>query len=227
MTRRAARKAANGEGSVYQQKNGLWVAAVTSNGERAVGRAKTRAEAERLRRGFLQRQDSGALIVGPDPTLAVYLDRWLEARRESIKPWTYRGYRTQVRHITAVLGKVKLRALTPEHVVALVRKRMEDGASPKHVRGAHQCLRTALADALRERRVTANVASREMLPRGVLPMVRRYAINPYTEDEARRFLKVANGDRIAALWILALKSGMRQAELLGLPGMTSISGVES
>lgn len=217
MTRRTRKaRAANGQGSVYLQKDGLWAAAVTVNGRRSISRAKTRDEAERLRLGLLRKREEGSLIVGPDPTLALYLDRWLEARREAIKPWTYRGYRTQITHINAVLGEVKLRALTSEHVVVLIRRRMEDGASAKHVRLAHQCLRTALGDPLRERRVSVNVASLELLPRGVLPIVRRHAINPYTELEARQLVEAAKGDRMEALWVLALKSGLRQGELLGL-----------
>ena len=131
MTRRTRKaRAANGQGSVYQQKDGLWAAAVTVNGRRSISRAKTRDEAERLRLGLLRKREEGSLIVGPDPTLAVYLDRWLEARREAIKPWTYHGYRTQITHISAVLGKVKLRALTSEHVAVLVRRRMEDVLRP-------------------------------------------------------------------------------------------------
>ena len=59
-----------------------------------------------------------------------------------------------------------------------------------------------------------NVASLELLPRGVLPIVRRHAINPYTELEARQLVEAAKGDRMEALWVLAWW-GLRQGELLG------------
>jgi integrase len=48
------------------------------------------------------------------------------------------------------------------------------------------------------------------------PRVERYAINPLTPDEARKFLDAIKGDRLAALYSVALTMGLRQGEALGL-----------
>ena len=41
-------------------------------------------------------------------------------------------------------------------------------------------------------------------------------IEPFTPDEARTFIKAVHGERLEALYVLAIATGMRQAELLGL-----------
>jgi integrase len=46
------------------------------------------------------------------------------------------------------------------------------------------------------------------------PRPRRF--NPLTADEARQFLTAAQGHRLAALFGLALQTGLRKGELLGL-----------
>src|SRR5688500_19176564 len=41
-------------------------------------------------------------------------------------------------------------------------------------------------------------------------------VRPLTRDEARRFLEVVRGDRLEALYVVALHTGLRQGELLAL-----------
>ncbi|MFJ2955434.1 tyrosine-type recombinase/integrase [Streptomyces sp. NPDC087270] len=61
----------------------------------------------------------------------------------------------------------------------------------------------------------------ERIPRNVVRAVQIGPIQhrrfePLTADEARRFLKTVKDDRLHALWELALRTGMRRGELLGL-----------
>jgi integrase len=60
-----------------------------------------------------------------------------------------------------------------------------------------------------------------LLPRNVSeavdpPKARREEIRPLSADEARRLLEEACGDRLEALYVLAVQCGLRQGELLGL-----------
>jgi integrase len=59
--------------------------------------------------------------------------------------------------------------------------------------------------------VTRNVAKLVDPPR-----VPRHEISPLTPDEARRLMGSATDDRLRALWLTALGTGLRQGELLGL-----------
>jgi integrase len=69
-------------------------------------------------------------------------------------------------------------------------------------------LKSALEHAVREEEIPRNVA------RNGTPRPRRF--NPLTTDEARQFLAAAEGHRLAALFELALRTGLRKGELLGL-----------
>jgi integrase len=46
--------------------------------------------------------------------------------------------------------------------------------------------------------------------------LRRYEIRPFTPEEARQFLTAVRGDRLEALYSVALTMGLRQGEALGL-----------
>jgi integrase len=49
-----------------------------------------------------------------------------------------------------------------------------------------------------------------------VPRVKRVEINPYSPPEARAFVEAIKGDRLEALFYLALALGVRQGEALGL-----------
>ncbi len=93
------RKRANGEGSVYQRSDGLWVAALTgANGRRQRLYARSRAEAGRRLTEALQRRDQGMGDVAPAgrDTVATYLTAWLDGLGGSVKPATGEKYRRDI-----------------------------------------------------------------------------------------------------------------------------------
>ncbi len=72
-------------------------------------------------------------------------------------------------------------------------------------------LKSALEHAVREEEIPRNVARNV---RTGTPRPRRF--EPLTADEARQFLTAARGHRLHALFELALHTGLRKGELLGL-----------
>ena len=79
-------------------------------------------------------------------------------------------------------------------------------------------LKSALEHAVREEEIPRNVARNV---RTGTPRPRRF--EPLTADEARQFLAAAHGHRLHALFELALHTGLRKGELLGLCWKTSTS----
>jgi integrase len=77
-----------------------------------------------------------------------------------------------------------------------------------YVRGV---LRRALNEALRWGLVARNVATLVQPPR-----VRRYEISPLDAEQAQRLLTAIRGDRLEALFSVALAVGLRQGEALGV-----------
>jgi integrase len=68
-----------------------------------------------------------------------------------------------------------------------------------------------LKNAVRLRLLSRNVADAAIPP----PQVKR-KIKPLTQEQLRTLLEAARGDKLEALYVLAITTGMRQGELLGL-----------
>ena len=146
-------------------------------------------------------------------TLGGFLDQWLEeVVKPSVRAWTYRGYEVHLRlHIKPALGHMPIERVGPQHVQAFLNRKLQEGLSPKSVRYIRSTLRSALNQALRWGVVSRNAAA---LVDG--PRVERFEIRPFTNDEARLFLQAVRGDRLEALYSVALTMGLRQGEALGL-----------
>jgi integrase len=115
------------------------------------------------------------------------------------------------KHVVSALGNVKLSKLTPAHLQGFYRSKLDSGLSPRTVQYIHVVLHRALKQALRWGLVVRNVAE------AVDPQrVPKKDITPLSPDQARTFLEAASGDRLEALYVLAIHTGMRQGELFSL-----------
>lgn len=199
-------------GSTYQRKDGRWVAAISmgSRGQRSVltryARTEDEAEAhlDELRKLTKPEPSTGRMTVGR------YLEEWLRtAGKRSLKASTLRTYEVALRrHIAPAIGNVTLAHLTPEQVDAML---ADMDLSPKGQRNVLGFLSRVLAVAQARGYVLRN-AARLVEP----PRVHHDEPAALTAAEAKRILGAARGDRLEALWVLALATGLRQAELLGL-----------
>ncbi len=213
------RRRGNREGSIYQRKDGLWcVAFTTTEGRRKYYYGNTRDDVRRRLTSAQHSIDAGNFVDSGGLTLGTYLDQWLrEAVHPSVRRWTYLGYEVHVRlHIKPLLGNIRLDRLTPLHVQSLINRKLQQGLSPKSVKYIRGTLRTALNQAIRWGMMSQNPATMVELPRGS-----RYEIRPLTPEEARTFLASIKGDRLQALYSVALTMGLRQGEALGLRCGTS------
>ena len=213
----AKNKRGNGEGSISRRKGGGWMAQYTiytgEGRKRKTLYGKTRAEvAAKLARALSDRE-GGLGFDGENPRLGEYLRHWLtDSVRSSVRAATYDGYDRQVRnHISPALGRIKLKALTPAHLRALYRQKLDSGLSPRTVQYVHVTLRKALKQAASDGLVPRNVAEAVRPPR-----LRREEIKPLTLEQTKALVEAARGDRLEALYVAAVTTGLRQGELLGL-----------
>ncbi|CAM5633036.1 Site-specific integrase OS=Streptomyces tendae OX=1932 GN=GUR47_26175 PE=4 SV=1 [Streptomyces tendae] len=88
---------------------------------------------------------------------------------------------------------------------------LPEALSPLTVTYVHSVLKSALEHAVREDELPRNVARNV---KATAPRPRRF--RPFTAAEARQFLAAARADRLHALYALALRTGLRKGELLGL-----------
>ena len=206
-------KRGNGEGSISQY-GGRWMARLTlPDGRRRSLYGKTRAEAAAKLAQALRERDAGLPVADGKTQLGTFLHQWLE---ESVKPRnrpsTFRSYEGHVRvHLIPELGRIPLAQLSPQHVERLQAKKLHDGLSPATVVRIRATLRRALAQAEKHGLVQRNAAAL-----ADPPSVRQKIVKPLTPTEAGRVLNAVEGHRLEALFVLALATGLRQGEILGL-----------
>lgn len=210
-------KRGNGEGSISRRKDGGWMGQYvvhTAEGrKRRTVYAKTRKEvAAKLVKALSNRED-GLTFDAKNLTLGKYLDLWLEdSVQDTVRLTTYQGYERIVRlHIKPALGRIKLDKLTPVHVRGLYRERLEAGLAPRMVQLVHTTLHKALKQAVNDGLIPRNVTEAVKAPRPI-----KKEMLPLNPEQARVLLDVASGDRLEALFALAVTTGMRQGEILGL-----------
>ena len=131
---------------------------------------------------------------------------------DTVRPTTYERYEQIVRiHLRPALGGLKLKNLTPAHVRGLYREKLQAGLSPRTVQYIHITLHKALNQAVQDGLIPRNATEAVKAPQ-----VRRQEIRPLSAEQVKVFLETACGDRLEALFVLAIHTGLRQGELLGL-----------
>ena len=211
-------KRGNGEGGISRhKKSGLYMARYTvqtaTGSKRRTVYGKTRKEAaEKLTKAMADR-DGGLVFDAENQTVGEYLQRWLnDSVRGSVKPVTFENRARVVRvHISPMLGRIKLKALAPVHVQGFYRAKLEEGLAPSTVHTIHAVLHTALKRAVKLELVPRNAAAAADPPRP-----RPKEIRPLDAAQAKVLLSAAHGDRLEAVYVLAVTAGLRISELLGL-----------
>ena len=208
----------HGEGSIYQRGDGLWCTAVDLgyvNGKRKRKYiyGQTRKEVADKLKVVLRDQQLGLPITTERQTVEQFLTRWLtDVVEASVRPRTFESYSSTARlHIIPALGRLELTKLTAQHVQALLRTKSREGLSAQSVRNVRAVLRIALNQAVRWDLIPRNVATLVSPPRA-----ERHEVPTFTPEEARQFLAAARGDRLEALFTVALALGLRQGEAFGL-----------
>lgn len=204
----------NGEGSIAQRRNGTYQGAVRlPDGSRKYVYGKSREEIRRKLGVVIHSLETGTFSDAHGQTVAEFLDQWLqEVVRPNVRPWTFAGYEVHVRlHLKPAIGSLRLDKLGPIHVQRLMNQKIAEGLKPKTVRYIRGTLRSALNHGVRWGMVGRNAAALVGSPK-----VDQYEINPLTPSEARIFLDAMKEDRLEALYSVALTTGLRQGEALGL-----------
>jgi integrase-like protein len=137
----------HGEGSVFQRKDGRWIASIRlENGKKKLIYCKSEKDAHATLRKALHEKERGELLTGPQQTLKMYLEQWLEQAHKlsTIRTSTFTMYRIVIyKHIIPLLGHIQLQRLTPQQIQAFYAKKLDEGLSTKRVRGFHAVLHRA------------------------------------------------------------------------------------
>jgi len=150
------------------------------------------------------------LLRGRAPTLAEHGRRWLGQCR--VRPKTLHRYAELLRYALPSLGHLQLTKLEAHHVGTLLTRLRDGGLSARTCNHVRSVLRNLLNQAKREGLVQRNVAE---LARP-LPLEDVREGTTLSAEQVRMLLSVAEHHRDGPLWVLALATGARQSELVGL-----------
>ncbi|MDQ6846536.1 MAG: site-specific integrase [Candidatus Dormibacteraeota bacterium] len=214
----ARQRRGNLEGNLRQRPNGLWEArAVIGTTRDGSGRRRsfyghTRKEVLERLQDALGAERRGISSPAGNPTVAAFLNEWLQEAERALAPKTFRRYRELVeQHIVPEIGRIRLVKLSPHDVTMMMRRKQDTGLAPRTVHHMRAVLRHALNVGIRRGELHRNAAA---LAEPV--KVTDHEVSLMPPEEARAILAAFSGHPLEPVVALALWTGLRQAEILGL-----------
>lgn len=207
----------------YQGKKGTtWTAyfylGYDTNGKKKYSTKRgfrTRKEAETYLANLTKELHSGEYREPSEKTVGEFLSQWLDYKRDFVRHRSIEIYGQAIRiRIEPFIGKVKLKDLKPAHLRDLYTTlQRKQGLSARTVTQVHNILHDAFDRALKWELVTRNVTDAVDTPKPI-----RKSFNVWTLEEVKRFLsnEEVKTSRFYAAYLLALTTGMRHGEILGL-----------
>lgn len=152
-----------------------------------------------------------------------YLVEWLTRHRSQIRPTTHKSYRQVITcYLLPQLGELALEELDRRTVESAYAELLARGGrrgrplAPKTVRYCHTVLRVALEDARIDGLIATNPADQARPPRLAHADDEAQELQVWTGRQAATFLAFVDDHPFRAVWHLALGTGARRGEVLGL-----------
>lgn len=207
-------KRANREGSYRKRLDGRWEGRlryhdiITDLPRRLTVYGRTKEECADKLFTLRNQVSKGSGQPRERVTLGEFLERWLtEIAEPTLRTSTFTLYAGIVRnHIAPALGGKQLSRLTAPMLQAFL-----SAPSPRVAQIARQILRKSLRDAVAWELLDRNPAEALRAPRSP-----KKEISPLTADQTRALVTIAAGKQIGLLVEMAVATGLRQGELLGL-----------
>ncbi len=174
---------------------------------------KTLKEAQAHEREWKRDKEHGGVVEAKKITTGAYLADWLAEIQHDVRETTYQAYAVTVNHHLrqSSLASIPVQKLQPIHVRAFIAEMRDAGKSAVVIQKCLLRLSQALSQAVGDRLVSTNVCDGVTVKAGAAK-----APKTWTAEEAKKFLAASETDTLHPLWYLALATGMRRGELLGL-----------
>ena len=210
----------SGTGTIRKRSNGKWEVRYTAGYDTGIGKqiqksiyGETQGEVSKKLRAIQTSQDAGTYIEPSKMTLSEWLDIWSNDYLSSVKNSTVYSYKKHIEnHIKPALGAVKLQRLNLHDIQKLYNNLHKiKKLSPKTIKNLHGVLHSSLKQAVKIGYLFTNPSDSITLPRIINPK-----INPLPEFKISEFIKESEQDFYNIIFFVALFTGMRQGEVLGL-----------
>ena len=201
----------NEEGNVRKRCQACWEGSVMIEGQRHYVYGKSSQEVRKKIAALALKVDLGLYADESDMLLRDWLTQWIESYI-SVKDSTLTRYMIDVeQHISPALGNIPLCDLRTTHIQMFYNRMLKNGMSAKSLKNLHGVLHEAL-----ERAVMINLIPKNTSNACVLPKVKQSEMHPLTGEDVPRFLDAIRNDPFNDIYFVALFTGMRQGEILGL-----------
>lgn len=200
------------EGSLHQRPNGVWRAQISLDGKRISKDFNNKTDAQEWMRNTQSKVEKGFDYQASKMTLGEYLPKWLDSTKASLRPKTADQYeRILNKHILPQLSNVQLKDMHLDQIERFYSSLLLSGVGVRTVRIIHNILHKSMDKAVRYRMVVVNPIHGAELPR-----YKHGEMRVLDEGQITQFLVAAQGSPFLALYQLAITTGIRQGELLGL-----------
>lgn len=215
----ATKTRGKGEGGLFKDARGLWNAVIELPPRDGKRRRKTIRHKDKpvvvARMRELQREleERGDL-----PTADMTVERWFgywytQIVLKEVRPKTAGGYKSIIdRHIIPNIGTHRLAKLSPTSIRTVTDSIIRNGGAHSSALKAHQVMSSAFEAAVREGRMSRNPCKQMAAPRKNVAKLE--ALN--VEEAMRLLHHVESDEQYGARWAMALLTGARRGELLGL-----------
>ncbi|MDR4171175.1 site-specific integrase [Bacillus nitratireducens] len=173
---------------------------------------KTKKEAQTDLAKKITELNEGTFVDPSKITLKEYLIEWLEIKKMSVEKSSLSRYQSSINtHIIPSIGMVPLHKLNVMHIQKCYQSGLNSGIANNTILFQHRVLRAALNLAVKQ-----NIISRNPATLAVIPKTEKSSIQTWTEAEVKQFLLHSQESRYHIGYLLAITTGMRLGEVLGL-----------
>jgi integrase len=223
MVTQTTNRRSPGEGSVYQLKNGKWVAVldlgigVSGKRNRSTKTTTSKVLASRALREMQIKHKQNDLLSNQRKTLNQIASQWIEfGISEKVRQSTANGYiDIYDRYIKPFLGHRPITEIGVNEIDAWLLHLKSKGFSASTRKKARQTCNTIFKFAIRKRYALQNPVLDSQVPANE-PGFKTRVQPPLTLSEAQAYLEYFKNTDLDLLIHLALFTGMRRGEIIGL-----------
>ena len=215
------RREPKGNGSVTELPSGNWLVKIPlgkypNGATRYRSRScETKAEARRWQASLLAQRENQTLVVGPRQTLRQYVSEVLLNSNDRIADRTRDGYFRNLRkHVLPILGSKLMSEIKSQEIEKLLSD-LRRTASASTVNNVRTALSKVFSIAMRHDLVLFNPVSRTQKAKR-REFDKTQVRPPWTKEEVHLALESIKNTWYEPFITLALATGMRRGELLGL-----------
>ncbi|USG67334.1 tyrosine-type recombinase/integrase [Brevibacillus ruminantium] len=141
-----------------------------------------------------------------------FLTEWLENKRNSVRRQTFTNYVTICNsHIIPELGTLSIQQLNPFTLQKFVNSLCEKGFATSYIKKVIDVLNGSL-----EKAKKLDMIARNPMELVEKPRISKQEMKVWDVNEVEKFLATAQEERLYVAFLLAITTGMRQGEILGL-----------